>query len=325
MNPAQERFKIQLAKVGSLLNEAAIQENPAIWLYEHDLRTPAFMLESLARIYKNLHNKKTFTKLLEKFKTLEDALGQIDYYVVFGKEFKQNKKISSAINQFFDHNANEHIALLNEELKDNGWLNGKQIKKINNKLNELEWLNEKQEAKAISKFYNTEIAKIQDFVLQTNFMFDDIEAHVHELRRKLRWLSIYCQSLNGLVQLEEKTPVAKHLAKYLTPAIINSPYNKLPESKSLSRFIVLEKNNFFALSWMIAQLGTIKDNGLRVTILTEVFQEVESLSAENANKKAVQVLGNNYPQMQELLAEASKITKQYVSENNLINLFYGLR
>ena len=45
-----------------------------------------FMLEGLAKLYAEIHNKKKFTKLKVHFKLVEDALGAIDYYDAFANE-----------------------------------------------------------------------------------------------------------------------------------------------------------------------------------------------------------------------------------------------
>src|SRR5882757_1485380 len=91
------RFEYHLTQVETLLAKAAVQKNPALWLYKNNLRTPFFMLEALAKLYAGIHNKKKFTKLNEQFKLIEDTLGAIDYYDAFANEFKANKKIPADV------------------------------------------------------------------------------------------------------------------------------------------------------------------------------------------------------------------------------------
>ncbi|MEP6700810.1 MAG: hypothetical protein ABJA85_05825, partial [Bacteroidota bacterium] len=95
-----QRFNYFLEQLQAALAKAEITENPALSLYGQNVRTPIFMLEALARVYKNLHDKKLFEKLNEDFKVFEDMLGAVDYYDGFDKEFSANEKIPAAITGF---------------------------------------------------------------------------------------------------------------------------------------------------------------------------------------------------------------------------------
>ena len=58
------------------------------------------MLEALAKLYGGIHNKKIVAKVKTGFKLLEDAIGQIDYYDAFAKEFLLNKNIPATITNY---------------------------------------------------------------------------------------------------------------------------------------------------------------------------------------------------------------------------------
>jgi hypothetical protein len=150
-----------------------------------------------------------------------------------------------------------------------------------------------------------------------------MEADVHELRRKLRWLSIYPQAMQGCIQLAENKTAPKHLAKYLTKEIVTSPYNKMPDAGDATHFLLLGKKYFYALSWMINELGNLKDNGLHIIALKEALQQTDALSEEAAFKKAYQLTGKKQQQLQTLLDEAESITKLYFQEHNLEHLVVG--
>ena len=116
MKKGPARFVYFLNKLQVLLDNAAKQKNPALWLYSNDARTPLFMLEGLAKLYTQVHNKKKFTKLKEQFKLLEDGLGAIDYYDSFAKEFVKNKKIPAALTNYIQAQSREKVQSLNEIL-----------------------------------------------------------------------------------------------------------------------------------------------------------------------------------------------------------------
>ena len=312
MKQGKSRFDCQLNKIETLRIQAVKQENPAEWLFLNDMRTPMFMLEALSKMYANWHNKKIFEKLNEIFKTLEDTLGAIDYYAAFEKEFADNAEIPTAVKSFLTERKKEQIEKLYRLLEEDGWFSGKRLRKINEKLAEVDWLNEADEHELLKTFYQKEIKKIVKFSLKTQFIFDNVEEDVHELRRRLRWLSIYPQAMQGAIKLVPHYPLSKHLKKYLTPDIVNSPYNKFPTSDTQSLFLILDESYFYALSWMIKELGKIKDQGLKINVLQEAFAKDES-PLETAYK----ILGDDYPRIETLLESASRIVKQYFEEDNL--------
>ena len=142
-------FEIHLHKVEKLFKEASKQANPALWLFLHDLRTPMFMLEAVARVYEKVYDSKDFAKRKEQFKQLEDTLGSIDYYYFFSKELSQNKKIKSEIIDYLNAQTNAKLKELNKILKEENWLNGKRLKKNKENLDKSEWMTQEEEIEAI--------------------------------------------------------------------------------------------------------------------------------------------------------------------------------
>lgn len=319
------RFQYHLSHLQTLLDKAATQKNPALWLYKNDARTPLFMLEGLAKLYISVNNPKKFTKLKAQFKLLEDTLGAIDYYDNIAKDISVNKKIPAGITSYLHAQTREKIQSLNEILVEKEWLStgGIRIKKIQKKLAKADWLEEGAEINAINEFYGHSIYTITEFIKNDQLHFTNIESDVHELRRKLRWLSIYPQALRGSIQLAKNKKMPQHLAKYLTSQITGSPYNKMPDAGDVTYFLLLEQNYFYALSWMIDALGKIKDRGLHVVAVKEALQQTTKLSDADALKKTYQLLGTKQTKLEQLLVEAEKICQTYFGEHNLENLVFG--
>ena len=325
MKSGLTRFDFYLNQLLVLISSASKEKNPALWLYQNNCRTPVFMLEGLSKMYLDLHDKKKFAALKEQFKLLEDGLGIIDYYDAFSKEFAKNKKIPAAVTKYLQAQAREKIQHLNELLIEKNWLtlDNNRISKIQTKLSKIDFLKDKKEINEVNKFYGKAIYEIVEFVQVEKFQFDNIEADVHELRRKLRWLSIYPQALRGSIQLTNSKNTPIHLNKYLTKEITASPFNKMPDVGLNKHFLLLEQNYFFALSWMIAELGKIKDNGLRIIAIKEALMQTSALKEPAAVKKAYQILGAKSPNLPQLLKNAEAICKTYFSELNLEHLVVG--
>ena|SRR5437868_2040300 len=332
MRNAITRFNFYLDQLQALMIKAAKQKNPGLWLYQNNARTPLFMLEGLAKLYAGLHNKKKFTKLKEHFKLLEDILGAVDYYDAFAKEFANNKNIPANVTAYLQAQAREKIQSLNEALKEDEWLGaGKnRIDKIRKKLEEADWKKSGAEIKCIKDFYDKSIAEIIEFVGKTNCRFTNVESEVHESRRKLRWLSIYPQALRGCIQLTSPTQKSgqpktntKALEKYLVPEITNSPFNKMPDAGDNNDFLLLHQNYFYALSWMIAELGKLKDSGLRLVAIREALQQTSSISDEDALAKAKGFIGGDQPDIPQVLIKANQICATYFKEQTLAKLVIG--
>ncbi len=327
MKPGLARFEYFLNQLQPILTTAAKQKNPALWLYRNNARTPLFMLEALAKMYAEFHNGKKFSKIDNHFKLLEDTIGAIDYYDMIANDLVSNKKIPVDVINYLHAQSREKIQSLNEILTENEWLlpNKNRITKIKKKLSEADWLNEEDEMKAILEFYGESIYEIVEFTENTNYEFDNMEDDVHELRRKLRWLSIYPQALRGAIQLEKNNTPPKHLAKYCTKEITTSPFNKMPEQGLAQHTLLLDQHYFFALSWMIAELGNLKDSGLHVIAIKEALQQTTpAINDEAAFKKTYQLLGNTQPKLEVLLDNAGNISKTYFKEQNLEHLVIGI-
>lgn len=314
------KFEFYFIQLDSILKEAAKTANPALYFYEHDGRTKVFMLEGLAKLYSGMHNEKKFQKIKDAYKSLEDLLGAVDYYDSFAKDFKNDAKIPDSITLFMEEKKTAKLAELNALLLKKKWINRKPTRtdKQRKKLKELNWKKEEKEIVLIKQVYEKAIATIQIFYEETGVAFTDVEAQVHELRRKLRWLSIYPQAIQGAIQLiDSGGKNTKDVKKYLVPEIVNSPYNKLPVQGSHEFVLYLEKNYFLALSYVISSLGKLKDKGLRIMAISEAVMETQAISADAALQKAYKINKENNTALEDILHEAKLICQKYFEENNL--------
>lgn len=320
MNQNNIQFDIQLNRISALLEKAKTKGNPAMYLFQNDLRTPLFQLEALARIYRYTGpDKKKFDKMRDKFKIVEDTLGSIDYFNAYGKLFLDNEKIPGDVKFYFSYKEEKAINNLNKLLKNDGWLNGKQLDKIKSDLRKTDWKDKDEQHKRLLKFYRSEIKEVIDFANEGKTSFRDVEIGIHEFRRKLRWLSIYAQALQGCIELVESEQEKQKLANYLTPSVLGSPYNKLPPAEDYALHpLLLSKYGFFSISWMIEQLGLLKDRGFELLALSEAIKETKGISSNKKSMlEAKTFLANKTPALSEILKDANKITKQFFKDKIL--------
>ncbi len=322
MTLGQQRFEYYFLQLEELLLAASKTDNAALYLYKNDGRTKVFMLEALARLYADLQEEKKFLKINARFKLVEDALGAIDYYDSFSNEFKASKKIPIEIKNWLAKKVIEKQVELNAALISGKWINHDPLRtnKIRKKLNKMKWQSPESEIKAIKIFYENAIQTINKFYSEVGNPFTDIEIHVHEIRRKLRWLSIYPKALQGAIQLVDNKVVDKNVKKYLTQEIVTSPFNIMPKVGANNVTLKLEKNYFLALSNMIQSLGTLKDNGLKIMVLVEAIMATQKVSDATAIKNALSLSSNKPDAFKKILEVASALCKVYFEEGNLKKL-----
>jgi hypothetical protein len=305
-----------------LLTKASKESNPTLWLYHNDVRTILFMLEALTRLHDKAFDEKLFTKWNKRFKKLEDLFGEIDHYLVLESEFKLNKKISKEALKYFSVNAAILVEKCNQRLLEKDWFNNK-LQVFDNKLRQFNVDYNNEYLSELKHSMRIEIDTIINLCSRSNFTFTKIEEEVHELRRKLRWLSIYAQALNGLVQLKKTTKKVKCHLNYFTKEIVNSPYNKLPPLPKSNVVIEFDKDSFLALSWLINELGNLKDVGLKVQKLADAIFIAEDITREQSIVKAIDSLGLHLDTQKKILKKASElldffIVKDKVLENLII-------
>ncbi len=319
MNVAIEIFNIHMQKVNTLMTTASKQKNPGMWLYKNDARTPLFMLEAYFRLVEKIYGSKAFTKCKEQCKALEDAIGALDYYVAYEAQCRNGGAIFEPYVKFIRSKVAAQNNILNALLQTKGWLSGKKIQKITKRVEKNKWHTIDKDIDAIKKYYATSIKKITTFFNSKKDGFKDIELDVHELRRKLRWLSIYPQALQGILQYKPiHSKPTKVLQKYFTPAIINSTFIKLPTTIKVATPLQLHNHNYIALSWLIATLGTIKDQGLKIELLKEAtLHSMPNITENELNKKMQSLLGKTYISKQDLLLKAQAAVTPFFKENNL--------
>jgi hypothetical protein len=310
MNHSQQIFIDQINKIEALLIKSQKQKNPSMWLYKNDARTTLFMLEGLSRMYAGLHNKKRFTKIKDWCKILEDSLGGIDYQVAMHNYCKTNKSIPANITQHFADEIANACDAMNAYLADSFGAKQAKFEKMKQKINSADWLAEEKESKAIVDYYKTQIKKINEWYIAEAREMNDIELHVHELRRKLRWLSIIPQALQGKIQLAGDVKIIIVLKKYITKEITSSPFNKLAPIGKLKSVAYLNKQHFYALSWMIAELGKLKDSGLVENGVALAYASIHLCDAEQASK-TTKGMHKNYVSINDLLKQANAIVKEF--------------
>ncbi|MBK9985334.1 MAG: hypothetical protein IPP15_23845 [Saprospiraceae bacterium] len=275
MTEGLSRFQIQLDKLEQILNTLPNTAECALTFYKSSARQYLFYLEALTHIYKMMHNKKRFERMRISFKSLEDQLGKVDYYDGFIKEFSVQDGFPPILLDCLKQHFNKELTNLDVMLKKDGWINTEEskVKTIKSELLDCDWISDIEEHKAIGKTIIDMIEIIKSDYHTDKLNFKDIENGVHKFRREVRWISIYAQALDGLIQLKPVNSPAPELTTYQTKEVLESPFNVLPALTRGIQPIYIDAPVFYALSWIIAESGRLKDSGLRILILEDAIRE----------------------------------------------------
>jgi hypothetical protein len=266
------------------------------------------MLEALTRIHKKSFGNVLFDKWNKRFKKLEDLFGEMDEYIALEQELSRNKKVTNEVLKYFNVRATNYVNKCEQRLHEKDWFNNK-LESFDSKLSLLKIEFDNIYITKINQTLENEVEAILNFALKYNYQFTKLEEQVHELRRKLRWLSIYAQAFQGLIQLKKTTKATKFQLNYFTKETLNSPYNQLPPKTKNKYIMEYDSDSFFALSWLIKELGKLKDNGFKIEKLADAIFISEEITRIQAKEKAISILGFRKTEEQDIFKQASELAK----------------
>lgn len=290
--------------------KAKTSKNPALYLYTNNARTTLFMAQSITRILINLNKNPNYEIWHKVYKKLEDTLGEIDFYDTGIKSFSKNKSIKKQQMDYLIKKKNKVVEKLNKKLVTKEfYISVFEAVILANELN----FNDKLIVNEIKKHIAKEINYISTFFGQFPKSFDNMELQVHELRRKLRWLSIYSQSLTGLIVLKKVTTKYEWEKQFITNNEKTSIYNNFKVVKNLEDYIYFNHKAFFALSFIIKKLGEIKDIGLNLSILKKSIKKTTTEKIASIEEMAIKQLKLPINE-DDLLNDAHKILTLFIKK-----------
>lgn len=246
----------------------------ALKFYKAGARNELFKLESLARIYRGTISKHKFEQLYQRLKAVEDELGKYDYNEELYIDISAKKGTSAVIIKHFQLTLELNRKELHEFLVSEGWLpsTGSQYITIKKEILEFSFPSAEELRVPIANFIITQIEEIIKKYDDGTFDLNDIEGGLHELRRRLRWISLYAQVTSGLIQLKPTKNITEEIAHLIPDSVKNSPFNKLPSKMKGVDPLYIEDTNFYLLSKIIAELGVLKDRALKAEALISAAQ-----------------------------------------------------
>jgi hypothetical protein len=272
---AKELFTTPLKQLEELLSKARTQKQPGMFFYQNRGRNILFNVEALCRIFRITRSKKFYDKWYREFKMLEDIMGSMDHNESMWNEFSKYKDLKMASENLYQKRFVDIEKYFGEVLLNEGWLSGIKINEFRSELSEQSFPDDKKVTSEIATFIVDEMSVLEKEYKKGKLDISKLEEGVHEFRRKLRWVSIYAQVLNGMVQLRHVKVFDKAMEKYCTPEIMKSPFNVLPKAPQGIAPMYIQSQYFYALSWLIQQLGVIKDSGLKQLSFSDTLRNAK--------------------------------------------------
>jgi hypothetical protein len=304
-NYEHQLFQKYLQANLELFQKAIGEKNPSYFLYQNKARSPLFMVEALIRLVNKLIDDKEVRRTLKAVKKLEDRIGKIDEADGFLKLFGNNKKVKRTQLGHFRERLDKILQKSDAKLIDKAYYQNLFHSTISEfTIN----FNDRMLILKLREIILKELEKCYRYFLKHKSNFTNID-EVHEMRRKLRWISMYAQALDGVVSLKDDKANYKWEKEMITPADRKLKYNKLGTNKQLEEHIAFNRKAFLALSHVITELGTIKETGLQVAALASSLKDIGITGKESA-RIARQQLGIRKNE-KELLHEAHELMESF--------------
>lgn len=245
-----ERFEYRLDQLDRYL-----RDYPSIDILIKDwrkqnVRSLIFTIEGLARLY-TIVDEEYFKGFYKKIKKLEDALGsytEIEDYIDFAIDIRAPNDAIRKLRSISSGRKKVLADLLKKDWVESNGVTGAQ--EMADDLYEMDWLDTRADRKSLVRAFEVDVNK----VIGKKYDMDQLQKGIHELRRRLRWFSIYFSSMDGAIGLEKQTDEA--MKEKWEKAI--KKFNWSGEEKptyelNLGRHLQL-------VSW-VEQLGVLKDQG----------------------------------------------------------------
>lgn len=264
-----------ISELSTLFTKSKKAKNPALYLHQNGARALLFKLEGLMRIYRFVSSKKKYNAFYKEFKALEDTLGAIDYAIAMQQEFAKNNAVKKVSNLLFTGMLNEECGFLNDLVVNHEIANKHYFDQLIETVREDNKLESDTLVHGAALLMSRDMTKILKGLEKGKFDLEDMESGLHELRRKIRWISIYAQVLDGHLQLEKTAKVPAAYAAYCTKAIVSNPFNKMPKAPKTGIVLHVQAHYFYALSYLISTLGELKDIGQRCMVFDELMNAAQ--------------------------------------------------
>jgi len=290
----RERIVKWTAKIEEALRDQTNAAQALDALMAGDTRRMVFLLEGLLKLY-----RKTYPKLesqYQRVKALEDALGGISYTAAMLREVDTTGLPDKVIQQTREKCLNAQAKA--EQLLADRWLPGtapdgriKGVASILAHLDAQAWQPYDQDRETLLKTIRSELHEIET----NRYDMADLHNGLHELRRRLRWISVFTEAVDGLVVLDATRNPLPALAPRLDTDLARSKFAQLQPPVRESTPVRLSKSLYLENMAAVLELGAIKDALEPLDFVATALQEA-GLTTNRAASEALALTSLDHPQ-----------------------------
>ncbi len=275
--------------------------------YLSGARNHFFRLEGFCRLLRESEKGKAYETFYSIFKEAEDRLGKYDFHFQLVNDFEKITTLPDEALSWFRYRLEESGTVLTKFLSNEGWIlhHPPKLMEFKKLLIQSPDISERSFKALLGKTMVDYLQKIVKKYSEGKLDPYRIEEGLHEIRRKLRWISIYAQISGGMIQLNKSKKEVGLSACYFDPEITNSSFLKFPDPPAGTAPIQISLPCFTALSWMINYLGELKDRGLKTEALKEWLETKHSYSSDEIQRFLKKVIPGYLP-----LGELSALAKE---------------
>lgn len=271
-------------------------------LQRTNLRSDLFRWEALTRLYSdNSKEGEPFERLRGQVKEFEDILGKwIDKRL--RTEFAEKVKAPEPVIARFRKKAGEYDETFFDFLQKNGWspeAKEDRLTDTEKQLKESRWLGYSEDRSQLLHRMAEEAREIHRALKKEEYDFGKLELGIHELRRDIRWFSIYAGALQGMLLLKDGECPYPEYAWLSQSKYAKGPFSQLDGPERAIQPCYLTRCLFLEISRQVDLLGKIKDYGEAQGNLRKGLQKAMDLKKEEAKKQA-KALAQQHPVYQEL-------------------------
>lgn len=242
-------------------------------LLKHDARRQVFLLEGQCRLYrKGLGD--TAVDALVVVKQLEDQLGAVCLWKSMGELATELGCPAPVVQNLADKETAARAQLVDTVRTQ--WMPNpekrNQVPAFNKMIKHM--VDEKWGSYSKDREYLCEQVANQFTKIETRpYDFHDLLNGIHRFRKDLRWITIYVEAVNGLMQLDPGINPVETRRNLLEDPLANSKFVKLPAPDREKEPVQLSKSLYVAMMKAVLELGAIKDQGEQEEFLSQAYLE----------------------------------------------------
>jgi hypothetical protein len=261
-------------------------------LLKQDARYSLFFIQSLMSVY-GPHAEKALAPIAEKFRNLEDAIGE----AALSFELEKTATKLNLPPELLTSLAKEKIVASKKLLAfigRNEWHKPSMTESLKQQIDELK-IEPWDESKFLSsdrEIFLTEsverIQKLRDDIENNKFTPTDLNLGFHALRRKLRIVLMRFRSFSGVVRFSEDKPI-KEFAQTDTPKNRENKYTVLdPVYAKDKHLISIPRTLLYGMAELVVQMGERKDQAEASEFLSKKMHDLKLVESEELGRTLVE-------------------------------------